>query len=155
MNDAAVPDPVDVVRRGYDVLSWRYRADGAEPTEYAGWITELLARLRPGSRVLDVGCGCGVPVARRLAAAGHQVTGVDLSPVQVERATRLVPDARFVCADVTTVSLPDESFDAVVALYSIIHVPLSAPPGPLSAMAGWLVDDGVGERDKLGEVGRR
>ncbi len=143
MSDPLKKDPVDVVRGGYEALSRRYRADNDEPTEYATWITDLLAELRPGSRVLDVGCGCGVPVARALAAAGHQITGVDLSPVQVERAIGLVPGARFLCADVTTLSLPHESFDAIVALYSIIHIPLSAQPDVLAAMAEWLVDDGL------------
>jgi len=37
------------------------------------------------SRVLDLGCGCGVPVARDLAAAGHEVIGVDVSEVQLQR----------------------------------------------------------------------
>jgi hypothetical protein len=35
--------------------------------------------------------------------------------------------------------LPSESYDAVVALYSLIHVPLSAQPALLRAIAGWLV----------------
>ncbi|MER7270664.1 class I SAM-dependent methyltransferase [Micromonospora carbonacea] len=45
--------------------------------------------------VLDLGCGCGVPAARFLAAAGHRVTGVDISAVQVGRARRLVPTGTF------------------------------------------------------------
>jgi len=40
------------------------------------------------ARVLDLGCGNGVPVAKALAVGGHDVTGVDLSAVQVERAPR-------------------------------------------------------------------
>jgi SAM-dependent methyltransferase len=48
-----------------------------------------------GGAVLDLGCGCGVPLARDLAAGGYQVTGVDLSVVQVEGARRLVRAARF------------------------------------------------------------
>ena len=40
----------------------------------------LLARLRPGARVLDVGCGTGLPSARQLADGGCEVTGVDTLP---------------------------------------------------------------------------
>ena len=58
----------------------------------------LEMRVREGVAVLDLGCGCGVPVARRLARR-YAVTGVDLSPVQVERARTLVPNATFICAD--------------------------------------------------------
>ena len=135
-------DPVEVVRRGYDELSCRYRADDAEPGRYAPWIAELLSLLDDHSRVLDVGCGAGVPVARDLTAAGHQVTGVDLSDVQVERARRLVPAARFVRADITELHWPANSFDAVIALYSVIHVPLVAQPVLLGSFADWLVPDG-------------
>ena len=108
-------DPVAAVRRGYDVVSLRYRADDAEPGQYAAWIRDLLVTLPSNSRVLDVGCGCGVPVARDLAAAGRDVTGVDVSGVQIQRARRLVPAARFLRADATTLRMPPESFDAVVA----------------------------------------
>ena len=130
---------VEVVRRGYNALSDRYRADDAAIGHYGPWLTELLAALSWGSRVLDLGCGCGVPVARDLSAAGHLVTGVDVSEVQVERARRLAPSATFIRADVTRLRLQPESYDAVVALYSIIHMPLPAQLPLLRAIAGWLV----------------
>jgi ubiquinone/menaquinone biosynthesis C-methylase UbiE len=65
---------VEVVRRGYDALSWRYRADDADAEQYKRWIAALLDALDPGSQVVDLGCGCGVPVARDLTAAGHRLT---------------------------------------------------------------------------------
>jgi 2-polyprenyl-3-methyl-5-hydroxy-6-metoxy-1,4-benzoquinol methylase len=61
-------------------------------------------------------------MARSLAATGHQVTGVDVSEVQIERA-RLVPAGTFVCADATQVTFPSSSFDAIVCLYALIHSP--------------------------------
>ncbi|MCX5096466.1 class I SAM-dependent methyltransferase [Streptomyces sp. NBC_00365] len=51
--------------------------------------------------VLDLGCGSGVPVARALATAGHRVTGVDISEVQIRRAREFVPQAEFIRADAT------------------------------------------------------
>jgi SAM-dependent methyltransferase len=136
-------DPVATVRAGYDALSYRYRADDAETGQYAPWLAELLAILSPRSRILDLGCGCGVPAARDLTAAGHQVTGVDLSDVQIERARQLVPAASFIRADATELKLPVRSFEAVVALYSMIHIPLSEQPDLLNRMADWLVPDGT------------
>jgi 2-polyprenyl-3-methyl-5-hydroxy-6-metoxy-1,4-benzoquinol methylase len=136
-------DPTEVVRRGYDAVSERYRADDARPRQYGEWITELQSRLPAHARVLDAGCGCGVPIAQELAGAGHRVTGVDVSDVQIERATRLVPTARFVRADITTVRWPPGSFDAIVALYSLIHVPIEAQAGLIADFANWLDDDGI------------
>ena len=92
--------------------------------------------------MLDLGCGCGVPVARSLAAAGYQVTGVDISEVQIERARRLVPAGTFIRADASEVSFPAVSFDAVVCLYALIHMPLDAQPGLLRRAAGWLCPGG-------------
>jgi SAM-dependent methyltransferase len=136
-------DPVATVRAGYDALSYRYRADDAEAGQYAPWLAELLTILSPRSRILDLGSGCGVPVARDLTAAAHQVTGVDLSDVQIERARQLVPAASFIRADATELELPERSFEAVVALYSMIHIPLSEQPDLLNKMAGWLVLHGT------------
>src|SRR4051812_28243948 len=60
----------------------------------------LLERLRPGSRVLDVGCGTGVPTARGLADAGHHVTGIDISEGMLRIARREVPEGEFHLLDV-------------------------------------------------------
>lgn len=140
---ASDKDRIDLVRRGYDELSFRYRADQEEIGHYGPWIDRLLDELHPAARILDVGCGCGVPVSRDLAAGGHTVTGIDVSERQIARARRLVPTGTFMQADITTYQLPACSFDAVVALYSIIHLPLSRQPAVLEALAGALVDGGL------------
>jgi SAM-dependent methyltransferase len=89
-------DPKQVVRRGYDALSARYDEWSGGPTKYRAWLSELHERIPAGAAVLDLGCGSGLPVARDLVAAGHRVTGVDLSDVQIRRARELVPQAEFV-----------------------------------------------------------
>jgi SAM-dependent methyltransferase len=128
----------DLVRRGYDALSPRYRADDAPDGEYAPWLATLVERLPASATVLDLGCGNGVPVARFLTVAGHRVTGVDISDVQIARARRLVPDATFMRADATTLDPPPASFDGIVCLYALIHMPLADQPGVLDRIAGWL-----------------
>jgi len=148
-------DESDLVRKGYDALSYRYRADDADEGRYAPWLAALRTRLPAGGPVLDLGCGCGVPVARSLAAAGYQVTGVDISEVQIGRARRLVPAGTFVRADASTVTFPAASFDAVVCLYALVHMPLRAQPELLRRVAGWLRTGGwlltvTGEREWTG-----
>ncbi|MFB6893957.1 methyltransferase domain-containing protein [Kitasatospora sp. NPDC056327] len=133
-----VEDPKDLVRRGYDLLSVHYeRAFGSE-TKYGSWIEELLGRLPEEGTVLDVGCGTGVPVVRSLTAAGHRVTGVDISDVQVRRARELVPEAEFVRADATALAFPPGTFDAVISLYALIHIPVGEQPALLGRIASWL-----------------
>jgi len=89
------------------------------------------------AEVLELGCGAGVPVTRRLAAR-HRVTGVDLSGRQVELARENVPGAVFAHADALAVELPAAAFDAVVCLYMSGHVPRAEQPELLHRIAGWL-----------------
>lgn len=138
-----LPDPVELVQRGYDSLSYLYRGDHDSPAEYDSWLTNLQRQLPANANVLDLGCGCGVPVAKTLTDNGHHVTGVDLSEVQINRARQLVPQATFVQADATQVAFPDRSFDAVVCLYALIHMPIDTQPHLIRRIANWLRPGGL------------
>jgi SAM-dependent methyltransferase len=132
-----------IVREGYDKLSYDYRAD-ATPDDYeryAEWTQLLAERLPLRALVLDVGCGCGLPATKLLAQRFH-VTGVDFSEVQIERAKKLVPTARFLCGDVSELELPPGTFDAVVSFYAIIHMPLEEHPRLFANITHWLRPSG-------------
>jgi SAM-dependent methyltransferase len=85
-------------------------------------IVDVLARAGHGRRlrILDVACGTGT-LARRLARAGHTVTGLDLVAHLVARARRHSDvRVRFAHADVSAgASFPDASFDACVSLHTL------------------------------------
>ena len=127
-----------VVEAGYDRVAERYLSskDAEDPATLAA-LEELARELPPGAAVLDLGCGAGVPVTRWLAQR-FAVTGVDLSAKQLEMARRLVPAARLLKADMTDISLAPETFDAVVALHSIIHVPRAEHPTLVGKIHSWL-----------------
>lgn len=91
---------------------------------YKSRLDELAALLPNAARVLDLGCGAGVPTSRILVDRGFDVTGLDISSVQIERARRLVPQATFVQADMVTWDCQPGSCEAIVTLYALIHVPL-------------------------------
>ena len=114
-------NPADLVRSGYNALSHHYRSDDNAAHEYDGWLAGLRDRLPGSSHVLDIGCGCGIPVARHLTAAGHQVTGIDISDIQIERARQLAPGATFIRADATELDFP-------ARLFQRRHLPLHADP---------------------------
>ncbi|MEW1681716.1 methyltransferase domain-containing protein [Streptomyces sp. NPDC093594] len=138
-----IEDPKDLVRRGYDALARRYDEAYDSDTKYGSWVAELNSLLRDGSSVLDLGCGSGVPVARDIASAGHRVMGIDISRAQISRAERFVPGAHFAQADATALDFPPGSFDAVVALYVLIHVPLEQQLRLLERIASWLRPGGL------------
>ncbi len=70
-----------------------------------------LARVGPGSRVLDVATGTG-DLAVALAARGADVTGMDFSPGMLELARRKAPALAFEEGDALALTHPDASFDA-------------------------------------------
>jgi cyclopropane fatty-acyl-phospholipid synthase-like methyltransferase len=139
-----VTDPrTDLVGRGYDAIGerfarWRDLIVGDPRRE---WEEELVSRLQDGARVLELGCGAGVPDTLRLAAR-FQVTGVDVSAEQVRRARAAVPDAEFVHADFTALELEPESFDAVVSFYAFNHVPRELLAPTFARIHRWLVPGG-------------
>jgi cyclopropane fatty-acyl-phospholipid synthase-like methyltransferase len=131
------------VEAGYDRIAERYLAskDPEDPATLAA-LEELARDLPPGAPVLDLGCGAGVPVTRWLAKR-LAVTGVDVSATQLDLARQHVPQADFLKADMTGVSFEPQSFDAVVAFHSIIHVPRSEHPALLGKIYRWLRPGGA------------
>jgi SAM-dependent methyltransferase len=136
----------DLVRRGYDTISLAYRGDDGsaaassaeDVSRYAGWIEELARLLPAGGRVVDLGCGAGIPATRELTGHGLQVLGVDFSAVQLHRARALVPAAGLVQADIAELGLRPASADAVVSFYALIHVPLADQQALFPRIRGWL-----------------
>ena len=112
-----------IVRQGYDAIVEEYLAVRSQlhPRDVE-LLDELVRRLPEGARVLDAGCGAGVPVTRILSQH-FRVVGVDFSEEQVRRARELVPGAELVCADMTRLGFAEASFDAICSYYAIIHVP--------------------------------
>jgi SAM-dependent methyltransferase len=139
-----VPDSrTQIVADGYDAMGetfavWREQIVG-DPREE--WEHELAGRLDDGARVLELGCGAGTPETKRFAKR-FAVTGVDISPRQVERARVAIPEAEFLCADFTELELAPGSFDAVVAFYVFNHVPRDLLAPLLGRIHGWLVGGG-------------
>jgi cyclopropane fatty-acyl-phospholipid synthase-like methyltransferase len=131
------------IARGYDKVADRY---AALESEEAPWprlrrAIAFLAQLPDGSRVLDLGCGNGIPATREIAKT-HAVTAVDISAEQIARAQRNVPEAKFHCADVREIELPTGAFDAIVALYLIDNVPAADYPSLFQKFADWLTPGG-------------
>ncbi|KAH7929067.1 S-adenosyl-L-methionine-dependent methyltransferase [Leucogyrophana mollusca] len=141
-------DPKETVRAGYDALSLLYRQDNDEPVHHKAWTSQLLEILpAPPAHILDLGCGCGVPVARDLARAGYLITGVDISGVQIDRAKKLVPQGTFYQADVANPHLTDivptsSQFDAIIGLYVLIHIPVAEQAALMQRMGAWVKNGG-------------
>lgn len=138
-------DPrIEIVAAGYDEIADRFVEwrDRITDDPRRAWANELATRLPAGARVLELGCGAGVPDTKLLAER-FRVTGVDVSAEQVRRARINVPGAKFLQADFTALELEPGSFEAVVAFYSFNHVPRDFLASLLTRIRGWLVPGGL------------
>src|ERR687885_1638721 len=149
-------DPKRLVADGYNRIADRYTQwmEHVRDDEREHYTSLLLQEVAPGACVLELGCGAGIPTTRGLAAR-FKVTGVDISARHIALAQQHVPEADFVCADMTALSFPPASFAAVAAFYSIIHVPRQEHGLLLKQIAPWLQPEGLlvatmGARDDPG-----
>ncbi|WP_338932028.1 class I SAM-dependent methyltransferase [Streptomyces netropsis] len=128
----------------FDNIGVRY--DDAFPhkkgqLEAGAW---LGAELPPGSRILDLGCGTGLPTARQLTDAGHHVVGVDLSPGMLKLARDNVPGAEFLLGDMA--ELRDGrlgTFDGIAAFFALLMLPRPEIPHALRMLYGMLRPGGL------------
>jgi ubiquinone/menaquinone biosynthesis C-methylase UbiE len=112
----------------FDAIGERY--DDAFPHKSGQIIATqwVIDRLPPGARVLDLGCGTGVPTAGMLVESGLEVIGVDVSTEMLTLARRNVPSGRFVAMDVLQLDSSLGDFDAVVAFFSLLMLRRSEIP---------------------------
>ncbi|WP_223834233.1 class I SAM-dependent methyltransferase [Spirosoma profusum] len=136
-------DPKCIVQRGYDQLGTRYRThyEQLNPDRYNDWLIAFARLLPKDASVLELGCADGIPTAHFLSQQ-FDYLGVDISPVQIQQARANVPNARFEVADMASLNFPALSFDGVLALYSIIHLPIAEQPALFNEVYNWLKAEG-------------
>jgi ubiquinone/menaquinone biosynthesis C-methylase UbiE len=139
-----------IVEEGYDKLAQLYHKRRIERFwTVAPDVEGLAKRLAPGSAILDVGCGSGY-IASVLENRGFKVTGIDISIAMLELAKSNSPRSTFLRMDMKRLDFPRESFDGIICLYSIFHVPrryhqgilkrfhrVLKPKGFLAVHMGW------------------
>jgi len=113
--------PTEIVRRGYDALASKYHAQ-RNLVGHRRELLDFMARLPGGGRVLDAGCGSG-KVAASLLRRGLSVTGIDISSGMLSLASRVAVGATLRRMDLRRMRFPRASFDGVLCLYALIHVP--------------------------------
>ena len=112
-----------IVEDGYDKMAPLYHKRRIERFwTVASDIDTLTKRLASGCAILDVGCGSGYIVSV-LEDEGFKVTGIDISTAMLGLARTNSPKSTFLRMDMKRLDFPRESFDGIICLYSIFHVP--------------------------------
>ena len=103
----------------YDALGSDYSHDYLAEPFFRGAFEGWLGMLPADGRVLEAGCGHGVPIAAALAAAGQRVTGIDPSAQMIAEARQAVPGQDF--RQMALVELEEShTFDGACCFFSLL-----------------------------------
>lgn len=146
--------PADIKQQhmeAYDIIAEKYNA---WTTQYDHRRLSNLAELYvkvpelatgDGSvRVLELGCGSGFPVMDKLLADNPNLTAIanDMSSKQLDLCQQnlapYAPRVEFAPGDMANLTFPSDSFDAVIALYSFLHLPLDEQATMIAKIQKWL-----------------
>ena len=130
-----------VVKEAYDEMAEDYtdHVTSDTPSDRPDPVERFTKELGPEDRVLDAGCG---PGRATLQDAGEDGVGLDISRSQLSLAAERVT-AELVQGDMSALPFSRDSFDAVLALYSLIHVPVDAHRTVLEEFARVLQPGGA------------
>ena len=106
---------------GWDARAGAYNDFTGQVTTRAIPTLLAMAETAPGKRVLDLCCGTG-RAAGAAQALGARAEGIDVSPAMVDAARHAFPNADFDVGDAESIPRKDDSFDAVICSFGLMHV---------------------------------
>lgn len=146
--------PPEVLRArtkdSYDAIASRYLQWSSAGTGHATRM-KYIDRALPSSdtwsnaTVLELGCGAGIPVTAALLARGMKVVANDISSTMIALAKEKLHSEKveFIEGDMMDLIFSRNSLDAVMAFFSILHLPPSDQPIIIKRISEWLRPGGV------------
>ncbi|KAJ5317606.1 hypothetical protein PENANT_c038G05438 [Penicillium antarcticum] len=135
------------IKRAYDDIADKYLTwtEHSHKVRLA-YVNTLLQNLNSTTEtiILELGCGAGVPVTQLLSSnENFRVTANDISSAQIALAKQTLPESvTLIEGDMMGLDFANESFDAVLAMYSIFHLPREEQVTILRRIFGWLKPGG-------------
>lgn len=143
MTDPSSAQIKDDIKKAYDNVANTY-LDWTQPTHTTRltYLQTMLKSMDPTKSILELGCGAGVPCTQLLAAHGYKVTANDISSSQITLARERLPHSvTLIEGDMMGLEF-GQQFDAVLAMYSIFHLPRDEQSVMLRRIFGWLKPGG-------------
>lgn len=85
------------------------------------WLDKFITYLNKSSKILDVGCGSGEPIAKYLIDSGMRITGIDYSKGMIDLAKNRYPEHHWIVGDMCELNL-SETFDALISWNAFFHL---------------------------------
>lgn len=109
--DTEAPD----LSNGYEALAEEFISRRQQSTIGASTVARWSATLAPGSTIIDLAAGPGVPITNTLVAAGHDVYAVDASASMVRAFRARFPQVPVACEAIQESTFFNRTFDGAVA----------------------------------------
>jgi trans-aconitate methyltransferase len=126
----------------YDKIADDWLKDHQSDDWWVEGTDTFISLLEPNALVLDVGCGAGVK-SRYLIEQGLRVVGIDFSERFIEIATEEVPEGKFLVMDMRDLSSLSQTYAAVFAQASLLHIPKKEALATLSGLVEKLQPQGL------------
>ena len=132
-----------IVEEGYDKGDYKgtYRTSNEPNDMEEKFLKKLLNLLPENPKILDFGCGLGIPFDKYLVENNCTVTGIDISQKHIDEAKENIPEAKFIKGDFSKINF-QENFDAIISFYAIFHIPREEHKKLFIKMANLLEKDG-------------
>lgn len=134
-------EEVKGIKEFYDDTVNMWADDWYENQTMLPFFKKVKEKLQDNATVLDLGCNCGYET-KRMKELGLNPTGLDFSEKSIKLAQEKNPDIKFVCDDMLNDLTYLGNFDAVVAIASIIHIPIEKLPLCFKRIHAILNNDG-------------
>lgn len=116
-----------MVKEGYNEIAEIYEKYADKTALELAIFKQFIDLIGSKKRVLELGCGAACTTGRYFLSNQYQFTGIDLSEKQLALAKKFLPEheKNFHLAEMVsyTAAQVDNSFDAVLALFSVFHLP--------------------------------
>lgn len=108
----------------------------------SGHLDDFLNLVQPNGKILDVGCGPGID-SQYMSLKGFDVIGIDNAEQMLVLAKQKQSRAKFILHDIITWNCESNYFDAILASYSLIHIPKNKMQGVLKKFNRILKEKGI------------
>lgn len=122
INSMSTKEKSESVMRDYDNIASEYCDEFCDTKVYDSFIDKWLQTMQKGN-ILDVGCGGGNNCQYINEKDGFQAYGIDFSDGMIAEARKRYPNVKIRKMDMTNITFPDQTFDGILSICSLIHIP--------------------------------
>ena len=116
-------DVAEINRKAWNkiILEGRkiHASEGGKEDEF---INSFIAALPKHGKVLDLGCGNGIPIGKKISDSGLKITGIDVSDEMIKEYQKNVPGSLAIRMPMTQIDWK-EKFDGIISSYSMLCLP--------------------------------